>query len=176
MATPFRFHCSQCGQWHEGLPSPGWLYPIEYFDVPPEEREQRTELTSDTCIIDDKWFFIRACLEIPVQEGDEPLVYGVWVSVSEVSFELFERTYEQEGREREAPFFAWLTFVPPPFPQALLKTRVHLRPLPTRPTIELEPTEHPLAVAQRDGLSPAAVQKIIEHLLHGSQEGEETAL
>jgi hypothetical protein len=168
MATPFRFQCSRCEEWHEGLPSPGWIYPIEYQDVPPHERERRTELTSDTCVIDDKWFFIRGCLEIPLQASEDTLVYGVWVSVSESSFALFKRTYEQEGREQEAPFFAWLTFIPPPFPQALLKTRVHLNPLPNRPSLELEPTEHPLAVAQRERLSPASVAEVVEQMLHGS--------
>jgi hypothetical protein len=94
-------------------------------------------------------------------------VYGVWVSLSEKSFATFRDTYELEGREQQAPFFGWLTAVPPPFPEALLKTMVHLRPVPNRPYIELEPTDHPLAVAQKEGISPARVQEIAERLLHG---------
>jgi hypothetical protein len=32
---------------------------------------------------------------------------------------------------------------------------------------EREPTEHPLAVQQRDGITLAAVQRFAEQLLHG---------
>jgi len=166
MSLPFRFQCSRCNQWHEGLPSPGWECPIEYMDIPPHERNHRAELTSDTCIIDGKWFFVRVCLEVPIRDYDEPFTYGVWVSVSQASFAQFERLYEQEGRELQAPFFAWLTVVPPPYPQALLKAMVHLQPLPTRPLLELEPTDHPLAKAQREGISLAAAYEIVEKLLH----------
>jgi hypothetical protein len=123
-------------------------------------------LASDARVIDGKAFYVRVCLEIPIRGHDEPLVYGIWVSVSEKSFAMFQRMFEQPGRERQPPVFGWLTAVPPPYPQALLKTMVHLRPVPTRPWIELEPTAHPLAVAQREGISLADAQRIVEQALH----------
>jgi hypothetical protein len=166
MTAPFRFQCSQCGDWHEGLPDFDWDAPVEYLSLPALEREARAELTSDTCVIDRQWFFLRSCLEIPIHGQDQPLMYGLWVSVSEKSFALFQQTYEQSGREHTAPFFAWLTAVPPPFPQVLLKAMVHLRPLPVRPALELEPTEHPLAIAQREGISQSMALKIASTLWH----------
>jgi hypothetical protein len=47
-----------------------------------------------------------------------------------------------------------------------LKTRVHTRPVGLRPFIELEPTEHPLAVEQQNGITLARVKEIIEGLSH----------
>jgi hypothetical protein len=141
---------------------------MEYEELPEEERSRRAKLTSDTCIIDDQWFFVRGCIEIPVHGQTDPFVYSVWVSLSETSFRIFSDNYQTEGREKEGPLFGWLTAVPPPYPSDLLKTMVHLRPVPTRPYIELEPTDHRLALDQRNGISAARVQEIAEGLLHRS--------
>jgi hypothetical protein len=166
MSSSFGFHCRTCGEYHEDMPSFGWEHPMEYERIAEEERPARADLTSDMCIIDDQWFLVRGCIEIPVHGQTDPFVYGVWVSLSEKSFQIYYDTYQAEGREREGPFFGWLTAVPLPYPNELLKTRVHLRPLPTRPYIELEATDHPLAVDQRNGISTTRLQEIVERLLH----------
>jgi hypothetical protein len=166
----FRYRCPTCDEDHEGIPCPIYKTPNEYFALSEEERRTRAKLTSDTCVIDGKWFFIRVCLEIPIVGEEERLEYGMWVSVSERSFALYQKTDEQQvGREKTPPFFAWLTTIPPPFPKTpddALKSMVHLRPYPMRPWLELEPTDHPLAVAQREGVSPEIVQEFIGRMLH----------
>jgi hypothetical protein len=167
MPETFRFVCAQCGETHEGLPGFSFPYPMELNSIPQSEWPNRVALGSDACVIDHQWFFVLAQLELPMRGSEEALTYGVWVSVSEASFETFQRTFEQRaGRENEEPLFAWLTAVPPPFPRATLKSRVHLRPYPERPWLELEPTEHPAAVAQREGLSRQEVVEIAQRLLH----------
>jgi Uncharacterized protein conserved in bacteria (DUF2199) len=47
-----------------------------------------------------------------------------------------------------------------------LVTRVHSQAVGVRPTVEREPTGHPLAVEQRIGITAARVQECAEHLLH----------
>jgi hypothetical protein len=47
-----------------------------------------------------------------------------------------------------------------------LKTHVHARPVGQRPFIELEPTDHPLAVEQRSGITMARVREIAAAMLH----------
>jgi hypothetical protein len=47
----------------------------------------------------------------------------------------------------------------------LLRTRVHFRRGDQRPTIELEPTDHPLAVDQRTGISLARAWEIVHSCL-----------
>ena len=71
MAEPFGFECVTCGTYHVGIPSFGWDYPVQYLLIPEHERERRIELSSDACVIDRKWFFVRGCLEIPVLDHEE---------------------------------------------------------------------------------------------------------
>ena len=47
-----------------------------------------------------------------------------------------------------------------------LKTMVHPREPGLRPLIELEPTDHPLAVEQREGISQDRLAQIVEDWLH----------
>lgn len=50
-------------------------------------------------------------------------------------------------------------------------TRVHTRPVGERPVIELEPTDHPLAVEQRTGITLDRVREIAAALLHSGDVG-----
>lgn len=168
----FKYRCGSCDEEHEGIPCPIYQSPMEYFALSEEEKRTRATLTSDTCVIDAQWYFIRVCLEIPIVGEEDHLEYGIWVSVSERSYGVYLATDAQPvGRENTPPFFAWLTTIPPPFPHQqdeALKSMVHLRPYPMRPWLELEPTEHPLAIAQREGVSPEIVKAFIEQMLHPS--------
>jgi hypothetical protein len=84
----FQFKCVTCGETHTGMPTFGADAPLSYFGIPNDERDHRCALGSDDCIIDDKWFFVRGCLEIPVRGEAEPFVWGVWVSLSPTTPEI----------------------------------------------------------------------------------------
>lgn len=142
--------------------------PLSYFAVPEDEREQRCSLGSDDCVIDEKWFFVRGCIEIPVHGEEEPFVWGVWVSLSEASFLQWVEYFDVEKRSHIGPFFGWLNTGLEPYPDTVnLKTQVHLRDGGIRPYIELEPTGHPLAVEQREGISTQRVAEIYAKIMHG---------
>lgn len=161
------FLCATCGEVHEGLPAFGWDYPVQYLNVPDAERDERTHLTTDTCVIDDAEFYVRARLEIPVHGSPEPMTWGVWVSLSATSYDRFVDLLEEPGREREGSWFGWLCSAVPCYPDTLLlKTRVHVQPVPLRPVVELEPTDHPLAVDQRQGITAERAATIIASVLH----------
>ncbi len=67
------FKCSTCGKVHEGLPmSFAADFPDMYAHMNRDERDSRAVIGSDQCIIDQQWFFIRGCLEIPIVGSDEP--------------------------------------------------------------------------------------------------------
>jgi hypothetical protein len=62
--------------------------------------------------------------------------------------------YEEQHRSHVGPFFGWLSAWFRPYPEAMnLRSRVHLRDNGIRPRIELEPTDHPLALEQHNGIS-----------------------
>jgi hypothetical protein len=164
---PFGFECVTCGQYHVGIPSFGWDYPVQYLIIPEQERDSRVELSSDACVIDEKWFFIRGCLEIPVQNHEEPFSWGVWCSLSQQNFRRYEELFDQVDREAGDSFFGWLGSAIPGYPDTQqLKTMVRVRPWPTRPFVELEPTDHPLAVEQGEGISAARAREIAQEIMH----------
>ncbi|MCH9806217.1 MAG: DUF2199 domain-containing protein [Alphaproteobacteria bacterium] len=163
----FEFQCSTCGETHTGIPSFGPDAPESYYTILEAERPDRCELGTDDCIIDGDTFFVRGCLQIPVHSITEPFVWLVWCSLSVASFKQWVSTYEQKTRSDVGPFFGWLNTRLPFYEVTLnLKTMVHLRDDGLRPLIELEPTEHPLAVAQRDGISAKLAEEMISKLLH----------
>jgi hypothetical protein len=167
MSTPvpnrIRFKCQTCDEWHEGLPSPAWDYPIQYLMVPVPERADRVQLTTDTCVIDGDQFFVRANLPIHVHHSDEPLTWGIWVSLSRASFERFQQHFDDESRVTGEAFFGWLCAAIPGYPNTqLLKTRIHIQPWPNRPLAELESTDHPLSVDYHNGISAARAVELVQ--------------
>lgn len=111
--------------------------------------------------------FIRSCLEIPIIGGPGPLVYGVWVTLmSQTSDDEYVDHRSELRRFLDDPYFGWFASALPLWPNSVqLKTRVHVRPPPQLPVIELEPTDHPLAVAQREGISLARFgERALAHL------------
>ncbi|WP_313334692.1 DUF2199 domain-containing protein [Comamonas sp.] len=163
----FEFMCTSCGEMHQGMPSFGAEDPLSYYDVPNSERSTRCTLSSDTCTVDGKYFFVRGCIEIPIDGEIEPFSWGVWVSLSAESYRKWLEFEFSDKRSHIGPFFGWLNAELMPYPETMnLKTRVHLRDQGIRPFIELEPTDHPLAVEQRQGISVARVAEIYAMVMH----------
>jgi hypothetical protein len=114
------YRCVTCKQYHEEVPlSFGADAPYWYDVVAPEERNQRTELSSDQCVIDEEHFFIRGCLEIPIVASNEKFVWGVWSSLSKDNFLRATEIWNVPGRESEPPYFGWLSTMVPLYPDTL---------------------------------------------------------
>jgi hypothetical protein len=158
------FRCATCDEEHDGLPDLGCEHPDPYLEVPEPERAARTTLSADLCVVrgeDGEHCFIRGVIILPVIGQDERFSIGAWVSQSRANYDRYATGVAT------APTFGWLvsrlshcgetTF--------LLKTRVHFRPGGLRPSIELEPTEHELAVEQRRGITLARAWEIVHHYL-----------
>ena len=167
--STFEFKCSCCDEIHKGIPSLGSTAPNFYYSIPEDELEKRTFLTSDTCVIDDEHFFVRGCLEMTVIGIDEIFSFGAWVSLSKENFEKFEDLYEESNRDKNDPMFGWFSSWVWPFyeTEENIKTRIHLRNNGIRPFIELEPSEHPLSVAQQNGITAEQVIEMYEYYVHG---------
>ncbi|PPK68290.1 DUF2199 domain-containing protein [Actinokineospora auranticolor] len=161
------FFCSSCGVRHDELPL-AYSAPAPAFWEPDMEGRPNTGLSDELCVIDGENFFIRARIVLPVVDAEDPFEWGVWVSLSEANFRRATDLWEDPARVDEPAYFGWLsTEVPLYEPTTLnLKTRVHSQPLGVRPLVELEPTDHPLAVEQRDGIPLSRVREIAEQLLH----------
>lgn len=162
------YECSLCGQTHAGFPAFHADRPAPYWDVPPEKRDSDVFLTSDSCVIADRFFFVHGCLEIPIHGTDDVLTWGVWVSLKEENFFLWQDHFDVPIRSHIGPFFGWLCTRLPLYPDTLhLKTHVHLRDHGLRPRIELERTDHPLSREQHEGLSVEAALRRVHDVQNG---------
>jgi hypothetical protein len=162
------FTCATCGKFHEELPlSFGPSAPLAWFGVPERERSKRTELSSDQCIVDGQHFFVLGRILLSIKDYANPFVWLAWVSLSENNFRRTQELWDRKGREEEPPYFGWLSSSLPYEPSTVsLKTMVHTQPVGERPVIELEPTDHPLSIEQRHGITLHRAQEIAERLLH----------
>ncbi|MUL80707.1 MULTISPECIES: DUF2199 domain-containing protein [unclassified Mycolicibacterium] len=170
MSVDSGFGCSLCGQEHDALPfTYGTIAPAYWHDG--LERGVGNVLTGEQCVIADEHFFIRARLILPVSDSENDFEWGVWVSLSQPNFTRAAQLWTSPERVQEPPYFGWLSTELPKYePTTLnLKAKVHSQPVGVRPTVELEPTDHPLSSEQRTGITLARVQAIAELVLHPQQ-------
>lgn len=167
MSVELGYLCSCCGERHEGLPF-GYGAPAPAYWTDEMAGAPRHGLSDEQCVIDGEHFFLRARLLLPVRDAEEDFDWGVWVSLSKDNYLRAEEMWTNPERVNEPPYFGWLSTVLPVYepPTLNLKTMVHSQPVGQRPIVELEPTDHPLAVEQRTGITLARVQEIAERLLH----------
>jgi hypothetical protein len=133
----------------------------------PIARAGRVELTQDDCVIDEREFYLKGLLEIPVHDVDERVVWGIWISVSPESYARFAALFADATREAGQHFLGWVCGEVPGYASTHgLKAKLHVREYPMRPWVELEPTSHPLALDQRQGLAPHRAIAIAQGLLH----------
>lgn len=129
--------------------------------------DQRADgfLSSDLCYLGTD-NYLRVCLEIPIHGRDAVFTYGVWASLSSTSLERVRALWTAPVPEDEPTKFAWLCTEIRDFPgSAGLKSCIRLRDRNRRPALELEPTDHPLSVAQRRGLAMTDVEALVAHYL-----------
>jgi hypothetical protein len=159
-----QFDCSICGEQHNELPDIGHDKPAHWWDIPEDERTERAELTSDTCIIDGEHFFIRGVIEIPIHEYHGSLGFGVWVSQKRENFQTY---LDNWNTSTIGPFFGWLCTWIEYYEEdtLLLKTMAHFRGEGLRPLIRVEPGEHPLAIDQYEGIRLAKAWQIIHYYM-----------
>ncbi len=73
----------------------GYREPHYTVDVGGTEREKRVFLTSDFCVLDDEFFFIRCQLNLEVRGTDEDFAWGIWSSLSKENFLHYEKSYDE---------------------------------------------------------------------------------
>jgi len=140
----------------------GGEYPDYYFSVPPEERTTRIELAESLCVIDQKHYFHRGRITIPIHDHKEDLTFNVWTSISSENFGIRNSMWNDPERVRNKPYFGWLQTLVPTYGNTLnLKTLAREQEVGLIPTIELIEEGHPLTLDQRNGISfDTAVKKV----------------
>ena len=146
-----------------------------YWDGEPGVAADGSFCGTDTCVMRDgngePVQFVRGVIEIPVPDAttadESAFSIGVWVSLSEKNFTWLLENWSAEESEQRDPWFGWLSNRVPVYPDTLnLKTHVRLQGERRRPLIELEPTDHPLPVDQRRGVTLRRAHELAQRWLH----------
>jgi hypothetical protein len=171
------YMCHVCGKSHDDVPTSFAAdYPDMYANMSQEERNARAILGSDQCIIDDTWFFLRGCLEIPIIGQDQPFLWGLWALIKEEVFNEISDCWEEEGREqRHGPFKGRIANLLKAHPDSFnTKIRIILQPVGARPLFIVEEPESSMALAQASGLSQGEARELAARHLHDVQDGPNT--
>jgi hypothetical protein len=161
MSTSNTFTCYCCGKVYNELPLCfGGQYPDYYFNVPPDERDERVEYSESLCVIDNH-FFHRGRITIPIIDYEEDLTFNVWTTISEANFELRNEMWDDSKRIEQQPYFGWLQTLVPTYGNTLsLKTLAHENEVGYIPTIEVT-DDHQLQYDQEHGITfQAALDKV----------------
>lgn len=169
MTTNTKYICSCCGKEHEGWPAITYSSPSNYRGLTQEEKQQLAELTSDFCIIkhpDQTDRFIRCILTQKVIDHCESLEYGLWVSLSEKSFEDYSKNFDNENHQ--ATYFGWLSNDLPGYKfDESIPTTVYTRTGNERPEIiPHESFDHPFVHDYYNGITKTEAERRINNALN----------
>jgi hypothetical protein len=152
------YRCPDCGLEHTDLPHIGFREPYHWSKE--FEKDPHSMLTEDLCVIQNRDFFVHGVIEIPVHDSLDAFGWGVWVSHKKENFETYRDNFDSPDI---GPFFGWLSneikFYSPSTLE--LKTMAHYQGQNLRPKILLEPTDHPLARHQHEGITLAQAWQIV---------------
>lgn len=157
--------CATCNQAHGELPfGYGARAPLAAESIPAAEREERLELGSDQCVIDDARFFLRAHLQIAVTDAPQhTFTWGVWAEVTELQFDRAAELWETASKQPPMP--GKLATAVPCFEDTDgLPVHLHFHAPGQLPTVVLE-GDHPLAREQQHGVSLQRIKAIYDALM-----------
>jgi len=167
MAGIFSFKCSSCEEIHEGSPSFGFNAPDPYLEQSDEVKEEG-KLTEDLCFYTDEdgtHYFVRAVLEIPIDGVSEPFMWGIWSSLSKVSYDRYVETYDCP--DTDDCFFGYLSNYLPYYENTYaLKLDVQPQENNQRPKLIPHECDHQLVADFENGISISRAQEIAEKCMH----------
>lgn len=126
-------------------------------------------LSEDFCVMDGRYFMIRAVLPIPVNGLEDDFGFGCWSTLSRDNFEKYVAEFDTGNYSKQHRWSGWLmnqlgTFVEGTDPLALW---VQPQPDRQRPLLWVQDDNHPLARAQDEGISPEQVLEVFRFYGHG---------
>ncbi len=94
--------CEHCGESHDELPALAFNTPFYFAELTAAEKETIAEISNDFCIIrhaDQTDRFIRTVMTVQINDACEDLDYGIWVSVSEKTFNEYKANFKKAPKE-----------------------------------------------------------------------------
>lgn len=170
-----RWKCGSCEESHTG-PCLDFGYDAPHYWQKEHEKTGRlagllpkwskkrvkTFLDLDFCSIEDRDFFVRGVIHLPIIGAAETFRWGVWGSLSRQNFEKLLKMHDDPKRAEIPAMFSWLSNRIPEYPDTLnLKMYAHIQEPGQRPHFRLELTDHPLSLEYHHGITPERVKEIM---------------
>lgn len=163
------YKCTSCGKTHEEWPALSYNSPSYYHDLSDHQKSTIGNLDADFCTInypDGQIRFIRCTLTQKVNDHCEDLEYGLWVSLSEKSFNDYSENYNNNNHE--VGYFGWLSNHIPGYDfEKSIPTNVFTRKGGYRPEIiPHEDFDHPFVKDYYSGITKIEAERRINEMLN----------
>lgn len=164
-----KYTCSHCGKEHEEWPALGYLSPTGYNTLSDYDKQTIARLDTDFCVIeypDQTDRFIRCTMVQKVIDHCDVLEYGLWVSLSDKSFQDYSDNYSNENHE--TTYFGWLCNDLPEydFSGGSIPTTVFTQTGNQRPYIvPHHDFNHPFVFDYYNGITKAEAERRIKAML-----------
>lgn len=118
-------------------------------------------LSEDFCVIGGEHFLVRCVFEIPVYGLGDGFGFGVWSTLSRTNFDKYVDGFDHSDYADFGPWSGYFSNALDGFGDTLNQPNwVHPQRDRLRPRVTIMDESHPLAVAQRDGISAERVLEI----------------
>ncbi|XUU60901.1 DUF2199 domain-containing protein [Erythrobacter sp. HA6-11] len=167
------WRCASCDEDH------GWPFDLaaDCPDVWPHEVQYEHNsalrldgdfLSEDFCVLEGKYFMVRAVLPIPVIGLQGDFAFGCWSTLSRANFDKYIDGFDSGEYADMGPWDGWLmnrlaSFNEEPDP-LLLEVRPSLDRM--RPKLWVVDEDHPLGIAQRSGITPDRMLEVFARYGH----------
>lgn len=168
------FICECCGQEHEEWPALAYSSPDYYSRLSHSDKEEIAVIDQDFCVVkisdDEIHRFIRCVLFQKVNDHCDYLEYGVWVSLSETSFNDYLENFDNQDHEVE--YFGWLSNSISDYSFAKsIPTTVVTQKGNSRPAVfPHKDVDHPFVKDFNNGITKTEAEKRIQNMINATQQ------
>ncbi|MBI3220529.1 MAG: DUF2199 domain-containing protein [Bacteroidetes bacterium] len=168
MTEQIKYTCSCCGKEHDEWPALTFKSPDPYHTLSQTDKDNIAEISDDFCIVkhpDQTDRFIRCTLTQKINDHCKGLDYGLWVSLSERSYNDYSENFKNENHE--ATYFGWLcNSIPEYVFNESIPTSVFTRTGKQRPEIvPHKDFDHPFVKDYYNGISKQEAESRIKAML-----------
>lgn len=174
MTETIKYTCSCCGEVIEAWPTLAYISPKNYDVLSEKDKQKIGMLNEDFCIIqhpDQTDRFIRCTLTQKVIDHCEDLEYGLWVSLSEKSYQDYADNFNNEHHLTN--YFGWLCNDLPgyDFSNGNIPATVVTKTGNNRPEIiPHQDYDHPFVHDYYNGIKKAEAERRIKDMLNSIAE------
>lgn len=171
MAETLKYICECCGRELTEWPALTYSSPSNYNTLSEDDKKSIGDLNTDFCIIihpEQTDRFIRCVLMQKVIDDCRYLEYGLWVSLSEKSFQDYSENFK--NNHHETTYFGWLSNHLPDYDFAeSIPTTVYTKTGNQRPEIvPHESFDHPFVRDYYAGITKTEAERRISSMIEST--------